>query len=541
MVSVSILVTMQQTHADTKSDANIASQDVGLIFVREYYTFLNKQPQRLHAFYSKDSLFLRGDEGESAQVHRGQEEIRSKIEELEFEDCKVLVTQVDSQASANDGIIIQVLGEMCNKNEPSQKFCQTFFLAPQANGYYVLNDIFRFLKDEVNIDYYTCEDDEVQHQQQLEQQKNKVQEEQRQKKLEELEAKKIEEQKKVAAAAAETAAAAAVVDGSLENKAKEEKKPIPVVAESAASSAAVTVVDQVKEKKGSDVKEEVVEKKEAVHLNGISSPAVEVNGKEHHQQQPSKKHDFEKKQQQQQPSKPVSKPSGPKTWANMAANDSDKWVDARAPVTATAGGQPSKQPGSPLQPTQQPQQPIQQQQQPPAQQQQQPPAQQPQHQQQQQQQHHPHHQQGGHPHGHGNRDQRREETQIFIKNVTQHINEDILREAFSQFGVVKAVNVVHNRNCAFLDFASTESVHKALNQHKVHVHNHVVLAEERRHTGGGGSGGNRYQHNRQQQSGRYERRFQQDGHRRGGGAPRGGKSRGGGGGGGGGGSGNNQK
>ncbi|KAI8370227.1 hypothetical protein BD560DRAFT_352019, partial [Blakeslea trispora] len=132
-------------------------QDVGLIFVREYFTFLNKKPHRLHAFYNKDSLFVRGDEGTIANTAKGQEEIRKKIEECQFEDCKVLVTQVDSQLSANNGILIQVLGEMCNHNGPSQKFSQTFFLAPQPSGYYVLNDIFRFLKDEVEIDYYNCD------------------------------------------------------------------------------------------------------------------------------------------------------------------------------------------------------------------------------------------------------------------------------------------------------------------------------------------------------------------------------------------------
>ncbi|OAD81033.1 hypothetical protein PHYBLDRAFT_93066, partial [Phycomyces blakesleeanus NRRL 1555(-)] len=124
--------------------------DVGLIFVREYYTFLNKKPQRIHAFYSKNSVLVRGDEGDVAKTYRGQEvrEIKS-MEELNFEDCKVLVTQVDSQMSANDGILIQVLGEMCNLDNPPQKFSQTFFLAPQHKGYYVLNDIFRFLKEEV--------------------------------------------------------------------------------------------------------------------------------------------------------------------------------------------------------------------------------------------------------------------------------------------------------------------------------------------------------------------------------------------------------
>ncbi len=37
---------------------------------------------------------------------------------------------------------------MSNRNEPWRKFVQTFFLAEQPNGYFVLNDIFRFLKEE---------------------------------------------------------------------------------------------------------------------------------------------------------------------------------------------------------------------------------------------------------------------------------------------------------------------------------------------------------------------------------------------------------
>ena len=55
---------------------------------------------------------------------------------------------MDAQSSANGGIIIQVIGEMSNRGEPWRKFAQTFFLAEQPNGYFVLNDIFRFLKEE---------------------------------------------------------------------------------------------------------------------------------------------------------------------------------------------------------------------------------------------------------------------------------------------------------------------------------------------------------------------------------------------------------
>jgi hypothetical protein len=135
-------------------------QDVGLIFVREYYTFLNKKPHRLYAFYNDDSVFVRGDEGVVSTTYKGQEEIRKKIEQCQFVDCKVLVTQVDSQVSANNGILVQVLGEMCNDNGPSKKFSQTFYLATQPNGYYVLNDIFRFLKDEVEIDNYNYAQEE---------------------------------------------------------------------------------------------------------------------------------------------------------------------------------------------------------------------------------------------------------------------------------------------------------------------------------------------------------------------------------------------
>jgi hypothetical protein len=54
---------------------------------------------------------------------------------------------VDSQASF-DNILVSVIGEISNKSEPSRKFVQTFVLAQQPGGYYVLNDIFRNLADE---------------------------------------------------------------------------------------------------------------------------------------------------------------------------------------------------------------------------------------------------------------------------------------------------------------------------------------------------------------------------------------------------------
>jgi len=134
---------------------NVIPSEVGWQFVPQYYTFVNKQPNRLHCFYTKTSTFIHGTEGEDGKPCYGQQEIHNKITSIGFEDCKVFIHSVDAQSSANGGIIIQVIGEMSNHGDPWRKFVQTFFLAEQPNGYFVLNDIFRFLKEE------TVEGDDV--------------------------------------------------------------------------------------------------------------------------------------------------------------------------------------------------------------------------------------------------------------------------------------------------------------------------------------------------------------------------------------------
>lgn len=73
--------------------------------------------------------------------------INDRIKELDIQDCKVRVTNVDSQESFKN-IVVQVIGEMSNKAAPHRKFVQTFVLAEQPNGYFVLNDIFRYINEE---------------------------------------------------------------------------------------------------------------------------------------------------------------------------------------------------------------------------------------------------------------------------------------------------------------------------------------------------------------------------------------------------------
>ncbi|KAF2741254.1 hypothetical protein EJ04DRAFT_550 [Polyplosphaeria fusca] len=129
------------------STAEIPKDEVGWYFVEQYYTTLSKSPEKLYLFYNKRSQFVSGTEEDKVPVCMGQKPINDRIKQLDFHDTKVRVTNVDSQGS-DANIVIQVIGEISNKGQPHKRFVQTFVLAAQTNGYFVLNDIFRYLAEE---------------------------------------------------------------------------------------------------------------------------------------------------------------------------------------------------------------------------------------------------------------------------------------------------------------------------------------------------------------------------------------------------------
>jgi len=127
-------------------------QEVGREFVRQYYTMLNEAPLHLHRFYSNNSAFVHGGvekAGNEQPPVIGQEAIHKKILSLNFNDCHAKIRQVDSQATVEDSVVVQVTGELSNNGEPMRRFMQTFVLVPQTpKKFYVHNDIFRY-QDEV--------------------------------------------------------------------------------------------------------------------------------------------------------------------------------------------------------------------------------------------------------------------------------------------------------------------------------------------------------------------------------------------------------
>ncbi|CAD6244746.1 GSCOCG00013453001-RA-CDS [Cotesia congregata] len=133
---------------DATHSAAHSARSVGREFVRQYYTLLNQAPAHLHRFYNHNSAFIHGglDNTDRDVIPAvGQKEIHQKIQELNFRDCHTRISQVDSQATLEDGVVIQVTGEFSNAGEPMRRFTQTFVLAARApKTYYVLNDIFRY-------------------------------------------------------------------------------------------------------------------------------------------------------------------------------------------------------------------------------------------------------------------------------------------------------------------------------------------------------------------------------------------------------------
>ncbi|XP_061690057.1 ras GTPase-activating protein-binding protein 1 isoform X2 [Syngnathoides biaculeatus] len=134
-----------------------SAQLVGREFVRQYYTLLNQAPDYLHRFYGKNSSYVHGGldtSGKPLEAVYGQSDIHKRVMALSFRDCHTKIRHVDAHATLNEGVVVQVMGELSNNMQPMRKFMQTFVLAPEGtvpNKFYVHNDVFRY-QDEVFAD-----------------------------------------------------------------------------------------------------------------------------------------------------------------------------------------------------------------------------------------------------------------------------------------------------------------------------------------------------------------------------------------------------
>lgn len=124
-----------------------AADVVGNAFVHQYYLILHQSPELVHRFYQDISKLGRPEENGTMSITTTMQAINEKILSLHYCDLSAEILTVDAQDSFNKGVIVLVTGYLTGKDSLRRKFSQSFFLAPQDKGYFVLNDVFRYVDE----------------------------------------------------------------------------------------------------------------------------------------------------------------------------------------------------------------------------------------------------------------------------------------------------------------------------------------------------------------------------------------------------------
>ncbi|GFQ07535.1 putative g3bp-like protein [Phtheirospermum japonicum] len=123
----------------------VSAQVVGNAFVQQYYHILHHSPGLVHRFYQDISMLGRPEEDGSMSITTTMEAINEKIVSLNYGSLRAEIKSVDSQGSFSGGVLVLVTGYLTGEDNIVNNFSQSFFLAPQDRGYFVLNDMFRYV------------------------------------------------------------------------------------------------------------------------------------------------------------------------------------------------------------------------------------------------------------------------------------------------------------------------------------------------------------------------------------------------------------
>ncbi|KAL1550106.1 nuclear transport factor 2-like [Salvia divinorum] len=125
----------------------VTAWQVGSYFVQQYYQVFQQQREYVHHFYNDSSSMMRVD-GEFSESASDMMKIHEVLMSLNF--LRIEIKTIKSLESWNGGVLVVVTGSVKLRDFSYwRKFVQTFFLAPQEKGYFVLNDMFHFADDEV--------------------------------------------------------------------------------------------------------------------------------------------------------------------------------------------------------------------------------------------------------------------------------------------------------------------------------------------------------------------------------------------------------
>ncbi|CAN7058001.1 hypothetical protein Bca4012_093929 [Brassica carinata] len=121
-----------------------SEEEVARAFVNHYYHLFDNDRSSLFTLYSSTSLLT----FEGQKIY-GVEDIFNKLKQLPFDQCRHLISTVDSQPSSMaggcGGILVFVSGSIQLHGEDHPlRFSQTFHLVPLPQGsFFVQNEMFR--------------------------------------------------------------------------------------------------------------------------------------------------------------------------------------------------------------------------------------------------------------------------------------------------------------------------------------------------------------------------------------------------------------
>ncbi|CAI9775194.1 unnamed protein product [Fraxinus pennsylvanica] len=127
------------------SGGNIDVQSVAKAFVSQYYSHLHNCPEVVHKFYQESSLLGWPGADDAIISVTTLEGINEKIMSSDYKERPMEIKTADAQESVGGGVVVAVTGRFTVEDNTRKNFTQTFFLAKQEKGFYVLNDILRFI------------------------------------------------------------------------------------------------------------------------------------------------------------------------------------------------------------------------------------------------------------------------------------------------------------------------------------------------------------------------------------------------------------
>ncbi|XP_042385256.1 nuclear transport factor 2-like isoform X1 [Zingiber officinale] len=125
---------------------HLSAREVSDNFVPQYYYIMQHSPELLHQFYRDGSWLGWSDAHSALESVNTIDAIDDKV--LSTELGRVEIKTVDAQESFEGGVTVLVSGYLIGNDYVKKNFIQSFFLAPQENGFYVLNDVFRVVERE---------------------------------------------------------------------------------------------------------------------------------------------------------------------------------------------------------------------------------------------------------------------------------------------------------------------------------------------------------------------------------------------------------